>query len=128
MIVADTSALIAVVTFEAEAEAIIAAMAQGVAVSAATLVEGMIVMHGRAGEQGVRDLVQLLDDVGAEIAPFTEAQARLAGLAHQRFGKGRHPAGLNFGDCFSYALAVSRGAPLLFKGEDFAKTDVKRAL
>jgi ribonuclease VapC len=66
--------------------------------------------------------------VDAEIVPFTSEHAALARDAWRRFGKGRHPAGLNLGDCFAYALAKSRDEPLLFKGEDFARTDVKAAI
>ena len=65
---------------------------------------------------------------GIEVAPFTAEQAALAREGWRRFGKGRHAAGLNLGDCFAYALAQERGEPLLFKGEDFARTDVRRAL
>ena len=70
----------------------------------------------------------LMADAAIEVAPFTAEQAALAREGWRRFGKGRHPAGLNLGDCFAYALAQERGEPLLFKGEDFALTDVRRAL
>jgi ribonuclease VapC len=70
----------------------------------------------------------LLAGVGVEVVPFTAGQAALAREGWRRFGKGRHPAGLNLGDCFAYALARERGEPLLFKGEDFARTDVRRAV
>ena len=67
-------------------------------------------------------------DAAIEVAPFTAGQAALACEGLRRFGKGRHPAGLNLGDCFAYALARERGEPLLFKGEGFARTDVRRAV
>lgn len=96
-----------------------------VAISAPTLLETAIVLNKRGVLAEIRSL---LADLTVEIVAFDESLAWRAFAAHQRFGKGNHPAGLNFGDCFSYALAVSRDAPLLFKGEDFAKTDVRRAL
>ena len=74
------------------------------------------------------EVERLMADAAIEVAPFTAGQAALAREGWRRFGKGRHPAGLNLGDCFSYALARERGEPLLFKGEDFARTDVRRAL
>jgi ribonuclease VapC len=69
-----------------------------------------------------------MERLGLEVMPFTIEQARRARDAHRRFGKGRHPAKLNLGDCFSYALAQERNEPLLFKGDDFAQTDVKAAI
>jgi ribonuclease VapC len=78
--------------------------------------------------QGLRfDLDGLLSASGVALEPVTRAHARAAREAHARFGKGRHPARLNMGDCFAYALATERGEPLLFKGEDFARTDVRAA-
>jgi ribonuclease VapC len=74
------------------------------------------------------DLDLFLAEAGVEIVPVTAAQARLAREAHRRFGKGNHPANLNFGDCFAYALAKERDLPLLFKGEDFTRTDLRPAL
>jgi ribonuclease VapC len=79
---------------------------------------------GRNGEDGLRDLDLFLAHSRMEIAPLTESQARLACEAFKRFGKGRHPAKLNFGDCISYALARETGEELLFKGTDFALTDI----
>jgi ribonuclease VapC len=78
----------------------------------------------RYGENGVRDLDLLVVQYHMEIAAFTESQARIARDAFRRFGKGRHPAGLNFGDCMAYALAKETGEELLFKGTDFGLTDV----
>ena len=128
--VIDTSALLAILLDERERrsynEAIEAAATR--AVSAATFVEVSIVVESRFGAEGLRDLDQFVDRAKIEIAAVDLEQANLARLAFSRFGKGRHPAGLNFGDCFSYALAIARGEPLLYKGEDFALTDVASAM
>jgi len=86
-----------------------------------------MVMQGRLGERGERELDLLVGRLRVEIVPVTLAQAELARSAFRRFGKGRHPAGLNFGDCFSYALARALGQPLLFVGKDFSQTDVQVA-
>ena len=96
-------------------------------VSAATVVECGLVLTSRRGEAGVARLNMLLHEAGIEIATVDSEQARTAIDAFRRFGKGRHPAGLNFGDCFAYALAAATGEPLLFKGDDFAKTDIVAA-
>lgn len=124
--VVDTSALVAIVLGEDDAETLLQLMAGGdpVRVSAATLLEATIVAESRQGPDATRDLELLLAGVGAEVVPVEPEQARRAADAWRRFGKGRHPAGLNFGDCFSYALAESLGDALLFKGGDFAQTDV----
>jgi len=82
---------------------------------------------GRSGEAGLRDLDQYVARSRMEIAPFTESQARLARLAFERYGRGRHSAQLNFGDCIAYALAKEMGEELLFKGTDFAQTDIDAA-
>jgi ribonuclease VapC len=124
--VIDTSALVALLSLETEA----ARLAQAVEadpqrlVSAATWVETAIVIEARFGEAGGRELDLLAAKAGIAIREVDAAQAEFARDAWRRFGKGRHPAGLNFGDCFSYALAKASGEPLLFKGEDFARTDV----
>ena len=129
MTVVDTSALLAVVFGEPDASRYAEAMlADQVVVSAATLVEASIVVEARQGPEAVRDLTLLLEEVGAEVAPLDEEAAALAVAAWRRFGRGRHPAGLNLGDCYSYATAVGRGEPLLFKGDDFAATDVTAAI
>jgi ribonuclease VapC len=126
-VVLDTSALIAILTREASADRLVAAVEADRTrlVSAATLVEASLVLLGRYGEVGESELDRLLRAVGAEVVPVGEEQANLARDAALRFGLGRHPAGLNFGDCFSYALAVARDEPLLFVGDDFAQTDVR---
>lgn len=94
--------------------------------SAASYVETGILVDARFGPEGGRDLRLFLLEAAVRIEPVTVEQAELAREAFRRFGRGRHPAGLNFGDCFSYALAAATDEPLLFKGEDFAKTDLRR--
>jgi ribonuclease VapC len=127
--VIDTSALIAIIFDEAEAEDFERRIASdGVRLmSASTLLEATMVMEARLGEKGEEVLDFWLLKAGVEIVAFDAEQADLARRAWRRYGKGRHPAGLNFGDCFSYALAALRGEPLLFKGRDFAQTDIVAA-
>ncbi len=128
--VIDTSALLAILLDEPERrrfnEALEAADTR--LLSAATLVETSIVIEARFGAAGVRELDLLCDRAEIEVVPVDERQARAARAAFARYGKGRHRAALNFGDCFAYALAQDRGEPLLFKGDDFAATDVLPAL
>jgi ribonuclease VapC len=95
--------------------------------SAVTRVEATCVIEGRKHEEGRRRLDRFLELTGAQVVPVSASQAELACEAFRRFGKGRHPAGLNIGDCFTYALAKESGEKLLFKGEDFAATDVVAA-
>jgi ribonuclease VapC len=124
--VLDTSALIAILFNEPEAPGIEAAI-EGDAtrlLSAASLLETSIVVESRYGESGARELDLLIYKAGIEIVSVTHDQAELARQAYRRYGKGRHAAGLNFGDCFSYALSMHSGEPLLYKGNDFGKTDV----
>jgi ribonuclease VapC len=127
--VVDTSALIAYLNAEPEAERIEVALvsARRLFLSAATLVEAGIVAERQNEESGGRDLDLLIHRLRVEVVPVTEDQAELARSAYRRFGKGKHPAGLNFGDCFSYALARSLGEPLLFVGADFSETDIETA-
>lgn len=124
--VIDTSALLAILQNEPERrafnEAIEAAGAR--VMSVANFVETSIVIEARYGAEGGRDLDLFLERAGIELVAVTVEQGRAARLAFARFGRGRHAAGLNFGDCFAYALAVERGEPLLFKGDDFSRTDV----
>jgi ribonuclease VapC len=127
MIVVDTSALIAIVLDEAKAEACseILEAEPEVLISAGTLAESLIVAsRRREGEE----LERLIADLGIEIVTVTPASARRVAQAYDRWGKGVHPAGLNFGDCFAYALAKEHACPLLFIGDDFSKTDVQRVL
>lgn len=95
--------------------------------SAVTLVEASILLLARLSEAGPLRLNRLLREAQVEVVPVDHAQSEAAIDAFRRFGKGRHPAGLNFGDCFAYALAAVTGEPLLFKGDDFAKTDIAAA-
>lgn len=127
--VLDTSALIAFLEAEPEAErvAAVCANASRLSISTATVVEAGIVTESRRGESAGRELDLLLHRLGVRKIPVSEEHAERARSAYRRFGKGRHPAGLNFGDCFSYALATALGEPLLFVGEDFGKTDVALA-
>lgn len=122
----DTSALICILDQEPEAERFTRAIAQASErmLSAANVVETGIVMQVRRGDEASRDLDLLLAKSGVEIIPVSARQASLARKAFQRFGRGRHPARLNFGDCFAYALAKDSSRPLLFKGRDFAHTDI----
>lgn len=124
--VIDTSALVAILQNEPERrrfnEAIEAAAAR--VLSVATYVEISIVMESRFGAEGVRDLDLLLEKAEIRLVAVDAEQGRIAREAFRRFGKGRHPAGLNFGDCFSYALAMQLDEPLLFRGNDFSKTDI----
>ena len=126
MMVIDTSAIVAIAFDEPEARSIEQAIADESVrlVSAATVVEAAMVIESRYGETGGRELDLWLVRIGADIVPVDAYQAEEARRAWRRFGKGRHPAGLNYGDCFSYALAKARGVPLLFKGDDFGRTDI----
>lgn len=128
--VVDTSALLAIFQNEPERRSFNEALegADARRISAATFVEVSIVMEARHGAAGQRDLDLFLERAKIEIVDVDIEQAREARRAFARFGKGRHPAGLNFGDCFAYALAATLGEPLLFKGEDFSKTDVVACL
>jgi ribonuclease VapC len=129
-VILDSSAIVAILFDEQEAPVLAAAIgeAETLAVSAATLVEATMVAEGRT-RPGMREkLDDLLATVKPEVVAFTAQHAEIARAAWRRFGKGRHPAKLNLGDCFAYALAEARGEPLLFKGEDFARTDVRRAV
>jgi len=124
--VIDSSALLAILNDEPERRTFNEAIesAESRAMSAATLVEVSIVVESRFGAEGLRDLDLFIERAGIEVVPVDREQAYVARRAFSRFGKGRHPAGLNYGDCFSYALAVTRGESLLYKGEDFGQTDV----
>lgn len=124
--VIDTSAILAILLDEPERRAFNEAIeaAESRVISAATFVEISIVIESRYGAEGLRDLDVFLEKAGIELAAVEPAQAHVARRAFSRFGKDRHRAGLNYGDCFSYALAAVRGEPLLFKGEDFPRTDI----
>ncbi len=127
--VIDTSALLAILQDEPERRAFNEAIeaAEVRLLSVGSYVEASIVLEVRHGAEGVRELDRILERAGIELVAVDAEQGRAARDAFSRFGKGRHPAALNFGDCFAYALAHTAGQPLLFKGEDFEKTDLTRA-
>jgi ribonuclease VapC len=127
--VIDTSALVAILGDEPERHAFATAIEEADArlLSTASLVEVSLVIATRHGREGLRDLDQLVARAALELVAVDADQAEEARRGFLRYGKGRHAAGLNFGDCFSYALARITGQPLLFKGADFARTDVAAA-
>jgi len=124
--VVDTSAIVAILNDEPERphfiDRIVAAGTR--LISAATVVEAGIVIEARRGEHAGRELDLFLHRAKFEIVPVDAGQAEIARAAFRLYGKGRHPAELNFGDCFAYALAKVRSDEVLFKGTDFSKTDV----
>jgi ribonuclease VapC len=125
--VIDSSAVLALLLQEDQAPLIARAFERETPrlLSATNLLEAAIVIESRKGEAGGRELDLLLYRAGIEVVGVDEDQAELARVAWRRFGKGRHPASLNYGDCFAYALAKSRRAMLLFAGNDFAQTDIE---
>ncbi|WP_279482682.1 type II toxin-antitoxin system VapC family toxin [Aureimonas sp. SK2] len=131
MIVVDTSALFAILDGEPEAADLLGAAVQAerVFLSAASHVELQILTLRRLGPEGLKRLAAILTNLRVGVVPFDRTQADIALLCAERFGRGSgHAAKLNLGDCFSYALARSLDAPLLFKGDDFVHTDVRSAL
>jgi ribonuclease VapC len=130
MIVVDSSALIAILDEEGDAARYAEAIAEAdqPLISAATLVETGIVMLNRHGAKGVRKVNALIQEAGFQVESVTPQHAQLALEAYASYGKGQKSAGLNYGDCFSYALAKATGLPLLFKGRDFSGTDIPSAL
>ena len=128
MIAADTSALIAVVLGEPDAERFLTTLrSDAVVISAVSFTEALIVAEARQGPDAGRDLELLVAGVVDHIVAVDAPHSRVAAAAWRRFGKGRHPAGLNFGDCFAYATASLANLPLLFKGDDFTQTDLRTA-
>lgn len=126
MIVIDTSALMAIMLEESEAAICLAAMGdQRVLISAGTMSEALVVAAGR---RSIEQMSALIDELDLEVIDLTPESAGLVGMAYASWGKGIHPAGLNFGDCFAYQLASERGLPLLYIGNDFARTDIRSAL
>ena len=123
----DTSALIAILFDEADAASYEAAIATAAVrrISSVSVLEAGMVLESRYGEAGSLELDRLLHRARIEVADFTADQADVARRAFRRFGKGRHRAGLNFGDCASYALSKTAGEPLLAKGNDFSLTDLE---
>jgi len=126
----DTSALAAIFFGEPELERYVQVIhdAESCRISAANFVELAIVVEGQIGPEAGRQCDVFFRRAEIVIEPVTLEQAHLARQAFLDFGRGRHPAKLNFGDCFAYALAKATGEPLLFKGDDFSKTDVRAAL
>jgi ribonuclease VapC len=128
-VIVDTSAIIAVLFSEDDAPVYAEAItrADSCRMSAATFVEAAIVIDAQTMNNGGRQLDAFIRRASIVIEPVTEEHAYVARQAFMDFGKGRHPAGLNYGDCFSYALAKTTREPLLFKGKDFAQTDLVAA-
>jgi ribonuclease VapC len=130
MIVVDTSALIAILERESDAALYADSIAEAdpPLISAATLVETAIVMFNRRGQKAGAIVDALIREGGFRVESVTPLHAQVARDAYTAYGKGRKHAGLNYGDCFSYALAKSTGLPLLFKGRDFSATDIRSVL
>lgn len=128
--VVDASAVVAIVLEEPSASNLVDVMkrATSLRISVATLLEASIVMGRRRGAAGITEVDDMLSGLRVSAETVTLAQVYTARAAFLRFGKGRHPAALNFGDCFSYALAKHHDEPLLFVGDDFARTDVRQAV
>ena len=124
----DTSAVLAILQDEAERTEFVSLIEQSARclISAVSVLEAAMVLEGRRGDDAGSDLDMFLHRASVETVAFDEEQLMVARTAFRRFGKGRHAAGLNFGDCASYALAQWSGEPLLFKGGDFTATDVAR--
>jgi ribonuclease VapC len=130
LIVADTSALIAMLRLEPEAPAFMRAIieSENCLVAAPTALEFIMVAQGGRFDNTAEVTSRILSGPYIQVVPWTDALVEIAQTAYLNFGKGKHPASLNFGDCMSYALAKSLGCPLLYKGEDFAKTDIVSAI
>ena len=128
--IVDSSALLAILLVEIDAAAFAGALAAAPAarMSAATYVELISVCDRRVGAEAVAKAEQMIERARIELVPFTIAQAHWARHARLTYGVGRHAAGLNFGDCFTYALAKESGEPLLYKGNDFTLTDITPAM
>jgi ribonuclease VapC len=129
-VVLDTSALLAILLGEPERDQFIAALAEAAdpLISAGTLLESSIVVQSKLGDDGLADLDELLATAGVRCVAVDLAQVHAARDAFARFGNGRDAAGLNYGDCFAYALAKLTQVPLLFKGDDFGRTDLVAAI
>ena len=127
--VIDTSALLAIFYDEPEREHFnqLIASAPSRSISTGTYLEAAIVIEARIGREGTRHLKQFISIAGIAEVPLDADQAEIAAEGYSRYGKGNRPAGLNFGDCFAYALAKHTGEPLLFKGNDFSQTDIASA-
>ena len=127
--IVDSSALLAILLHETDARHYAAAISNAPSprMSVANVLETTMVAESRGGAAAGRALDRQLERAEIELVPVTVEQMQAARRAWRRFGRGNHPAALNFGDCFAYALAETTGEKLLFKGEDFARTDVKAA-
>ncbi len=127
--IVDSSAVLAILFGEPDARRHASAImaASPCRMSVANLLEASILAESRGGGAAADEFDTLLKTAGVEMVPVTREQVEEARRAWRRFGKGNHPAGLNFGDCFAYALAKTLDEPLLFKGEDFARTDIDAA-
>jgi len=127
VIAVDTSALVAIVLKEPKADACIAALRdeEEILISAGTVAEALVVSAGR---NFVSDMLELIEELECDIVSVTPAAARRIGQAHEQWGRGMHPAALNFGDCFAYEVAKEHACRLLYVGDDFAKTDIEGAL
>ena len=125
----DTSAVVAILLAESDATHFEQAIAKAWPrrMSAVALLETTMVVEARSGPSGGQDIDLFLHEAEIELAPVTPEHVEAARRAWRQFGKGNHRAGLNFGDCFAYALAKTTGEPLLFKGKDFTRTDIARA-
>ena len=130
MIVVDTSAILAILLNETEADEFrqVLSLETDIRLSAMTDFETRVLAFSRRGQRLVADYEALFETAEVSVEAFGREEAGLAFDAYRRFGKGNHPARLNFSDCAAYALAKSLDAPLLFKGNDFARTDIRRAL
>jgi ribonuclease VapC len=129
VVVVDSSVLIAILLAEPEAEDYAKRLidTDDIYISAVSIVESSMVIEYKKGEQGANQYDELLKIIAPTIVAFDSEQAKLARAAWRQYGKGRHPAKLNFGDCCSYAVAKYLNKPLLFKGDDFSKTDLVQA-
>ncbi len=127
--IVETSALLAIIFDEEEARSFVIAIHRDAVrlISSASVLEAAIVLQRRFGKGGDTELDPLVESLRLEVRPVDLDQLRWARFAFETYGRGRHPAKLNFGDCFSYALAKTTGESLLYKGSDFAQTDLKSA-
>jgi len=129
-VILDSSAIVTIILRELGSDRVLDAIeaADACRVGAPTLVETTMVLTGRLGDEGRTMLLSLLQEMNIDVLSFGDAHWRIAQSAFVRYGKGRHPAALNFGDCLTYATAYVAGEPLLCVGEDFAQTDLELAL
>ena len=127
--VLETSAFVAILQFEPSRPELLAKLvsAGGAIMTAPSALEAHMVLRKKYGDETIRVVERELWELDITVVPFTPEHAQAATRAFDRYGKGRHPAALNFGDCIAYALATTRDEPLLFVGDDFSKTDVRVA-